>query len=110
MTGDGAAAKKILLGLIMYRSGGWKSIQASRSFTGKEILAVSRVLDFATRRSSVADEGRIYSVVVAVGGLGHFRNVTAYLTACRQAMGRDLTKSESATLIAKGRLYALGTS
>lgn len=110
MTGDAAAAKKVLLGLIMYRSGGWKSIQASRSFTGKEVLAVSRVLDFATRRSSMAGEGRIYSVVVAVGGLGHFRNVAAYLSACRQAIGRDLTESESATLIAKGRLYALGTS
>jgi hypothetical protein len=110
MTGDAEAAKKVLLGLIMYRSGGWKSIQASRSFTGKEILAVSRVLDFATRRSSMAGEGRIYSVVVAVGGLSHFRNVAAYLSACRQAMGRDLTKSEGATLIAKGRLYALGTS
>jgi hypothetical protein len=110
MTGGGETARKVFLGLVLHKAGGWKAVQTSGALTGREVLAVSRVLDLATRRASQAGEGRIYRTVMAVGGIGSFRNADSYLTACRQAMGRNLTDSEKAALLAKGRLFALGSS
>lgn len=103
------AAKKMFLGMILYRHGGWKAVEDSRKFSGREILALSRMIDLATKRRTIAGETRIYRAVLAVGGLGKDQDVNSYLAACRQIVGRTLTDSERQTLLVKGRLYALGS-
>lgn len=107
--GNPKSARKILLGLIHHKTGGWKAVAEARLLTGREILAVSRVLDYTVKRASVAGEARIYRTVVAVGGVGRFHTVNEYLNACRNVIGRDLTDHEKATLLHKGRLYTLGS-
>lgn len=102
------AAKKLLLGLILYRSGGWKSVVSSRSFSGREILALSRVLDTAQNHTRTAGESRIYGTIITIGGLSSKLTEEKYLQKCRAVMGRDLTASEQLALITKGRLFALG--
>ncbi len=102
------ATKVLLAGLILHKSGGWASVRRG-SFTGPQILAISRVLDKMTKRSSMAGESRVYQTVIAVGGTAPYEDVETYLTACRQVLGRSLTGSESAALLEKGRLYSLGS-
>jgi hypothetical protein len=104
-----AEARKVLHGLILYKSGGWGSVRTA-GMTGKQILAVSRVLDLMTKKSSMAGETRVYRTVLNVGGTGPYEDEETYLAACRQVMGRRLTGNESGSLIEKGRLYALGRS
>lgn len=106
--GNREATKRLLLGMILYRSGGWKAVTASRSFTGRELLALSRVLDTAQNRRRIAGESRIYGTVIATGGLAQNEHEQSYLRRCREVMGRDVTDSERLALITKGRLYALG--
>lgn len=106
--GDPRAAKKLILGMILYRSGGWKAVQASGAFRGREILALSRVLDTAQNRRRIAGENRLYKVVLAVGGLPQDTDAVTYLRRCREVMGREITDSERSALITKGRLYASG--
>jgi hypothetical protein len=106
--GNRTAAKKLLLGMILYRSGGWKAVAASKALSGREILALSRLLDTAQDRRRVAGESRVYGAIVAVGGLPQDANEQAYLRQCREVMGRDISDSERMALITKGRLYALG--
>lgn len=106
--GNREAAKKLLLGMILYRSGGWKSVAASKAFTGREILALSRLLDTAQNRPRSAGEGRIYGAIVAVGGLPQDANEQTYLRQCRSVLGRAITHHERVALITKGRLFALG--
>ena len=101
-------AGKVLLGLIFHKKGAWKAVAASKQFTGFDILAVSRVLDMMTKRSSIAGEARVYRTVVAVGGTAPYEDVETYLTACRQVLGRRPTGSEAGALLEKGRLFALG--
>ena len=100
-------AKKVLLGLILYRCGGWSLVKTAR-FTGKEVLAVSRILDLMTKKSSIAGETRIYRTVFNVGGTGPYKDVETYLAACRQEFGRTVTGSEAAKLLEKGRLFSSG--
>ncbi len=102
-------AKKMFLGMILYRHGGWNAVQSSRKFSGREILGLSRLIDLATKRRTIAGEARIYRAVLAVGGLGKDGDVNEYLTACRQVFGRALTDSERQGLLVKGRLYASGS-
>jgi len=45
-----------------------------------------------------------------VGGTAPYEDEETYLAACRQVLGRVVTGSESARLLVKGRLYALGRS
>jgi hypothetical protein len=108
MYNNSSAARTILAGLILHKSGGWSAVKKGR-FTGRQILAVSRVIDKMTRRSSMAGEGRVYQTVIAVGGMSPYGDVETYLAACRQVLGRPLTGTESGALLEKGRLYSLGS-
>ncbi len=108
MVGEPKAAKTILAGLIMHKSGGWKAVSRG-GFTGRQVLAVSRVIDRMTKRSSMAGESRIYQTVIAVGGIAPYGDVETYLAACRQVFGRSVTGSESGALLEKGRLFSLGS-
>lgn len=101
-------ARKILSGLILYKSGGWGAVQKTGSFTGRDLLAVSRVLDHLTRRQITAGEGRLYKTVIAVGGLTN-GNQKEFLSRCGQVMGRPPKLEEARFLVLKGRLYALGS-
>jgi hypothetical protein len=98
-------AKKVLLGLIHHKSGGWKQVRAA-GFKGPEVLAVSRVIDVMTKKTSMAGETRVYRTVLSVGGTAPYEDEETYLTACRQVLGRMVTGSEAARLLEKGRLYA----
>lgn len=108
-TPGAAPAKKMFLGMVLYRHGGWKAITDSRKFTGREILGLSRLIDLATKRRTMAGETRIYKAVLAVGGLGKDQDVNGYLANCRKVIGRQLTDSERQAFLVKGRLYALGS-
>lgn len=110
MTGKNPqVARKVLLGLIMHKAGGWKAVADSHLLSGREILAVARVIEHASRRASQAGEARIYRTAVAVGGLAKHASPDAYLRACRAVVGRELTSSEKAALLHKGRLFDLGS-
>jgi hypothetical protein len=103
-------ARKVLQGLLLYKQGGWKALKTAE-MTGREILAVSRVLDLMTKKSSMAGETRVYRTVLSVGGTGPYNgDVETYLAACRQVLGRVVTGAEAGQLLEKGRLYALGRS
>jgi hypothetical protein len=108
-TRDQKLAKKILLGLILYKNGGWTKLIKTGSFSGCELLAVSRTMDLMTKRSSKAGESRVYRTVLAVSGMGPYQDIETYLTACRKVIGRDLSSDEASALIDKGRLFALGS-
>ena len=101
-------ARRMLLGMVLYRHGGWRAVQAS-SFQGREILALARLLEQNSKQASMAGKGRIYKTVLAVGGVKQYPNETAYLTACSREIGRRLTDSEKADLLMKGYLYSLGS-
>ncbi len=107
-TKNPAFAKRVVLGLLLYRQGGWKAVQAA-SFSGTDILALSRFLDLFNGTPKIAGEARIYRTVVAVGGLSAYGNEESYLSACRRAMGRKITGTEKDALMTKGRLYDLGS-
>jgi len=102
------ASRKILAGLILYKSGGWNAVAKTGNFTGRDILAISRTVDAMTKRASLAGEGRLYKAIVAVGGLTH-GNQKEYLARCSQVIGRELKAEEVQILVFKGRLYALGS-
>jgi len=102
-------ARKVLHGLILHKQGGWDAVRTA-GLSGKEILAVSRVLDVMTKKSSMAGETRVYRTVLSVGGTAPYKDVETYLAACRGVLGRMVTGSEAARLLEKGRLYALGRS
>ena len=105
---DPRIAKKVLLGLILYKSGGWGELVKTGSFTGRELLAVSRMMDMM-KRTAKAGESRVYRTVLAVNGMGPYGEIGSYLDACRRVIGRDLSAEEANALIDKGRLYALGS-
>jgi len=107
--GNPRQARRMLMGLLLYRSGGWKAVQAANKFKGTDILALSRLLDLFGQTTKVAGEGRLYRTVIAVGGFAPYGDVDSYLTACRRVVGRTLTGSEADALIVKGRLYDLGS-
>jgi hypothetical protein len=104
-----AQAKRVLQGLILQKNGGWRRVRQA-GLTGREILAVSRMLDVLTKKSSMAGETRVYRTVLSVGGTAPYEDDETYLAACRQVIGRVVTGSEASKLLEKGRLYALGRS
>jgi len=104
-----AQARKVLHGLILHKRGGWSAVRKA-GFTGRDILAVSRVLDLMTRKPLMAGENRVYRTVLNVGGTGPYEDEETFLAACRQVLGRSVTGSEAAKLLEKGRLYTLGRS
>lgn len=108
-TRDQKHARKILLGLILYKNGGWSKLIKTGSFSGRELLAVSRTMDLLTKRSSKAGESRVYRTVLTVNGMGPYQDIEKYLAACRRVIGRDLSSDEASALIDKGRLFALGS-
>lgn len=110
ITRDITNAKHLLHGLVLHKNGGWAAVKKSGNFTGRGMLGVSRLLDLLQKKSSVAGEARIYRTVISVGGTGPYRDVEAYLSACRHILGRQLTGTEAGALLEKGRLFALGSS
>jgi hypothetical protein len=108
--GNRPLARRMLLGLILYKQGGWRAVKASSAgFNGREFLALSRLLD-AFEGTRIAGESRVYRAVVAVDGVSEYGDVDGYLAACRRVFGRNLTGSEKDALVAKGRIYDLGKS
>jgi hypothetical protein len=93
-------AKKVLAGLILHKNGGWSEVLKTGSFTGNELLAVSRTLDTLSAKTLIAGENRVYRTVIAVGGMAPYSDIKSYLSACRQVVGRDLSSDE--------RLFASG--
>jgi len=107
--GSSDTARRVLFGFLLYRRGGWKCVQASDRLKGVDFLAMSRFLDTFQGTPKVAGESRLYRAIVAVGGFAPYENEKSYLAACRRVLGRELMRSEEDTLLAKGRLYDLGS-
>lgn len=106
---DQTLGRRILLGLLLFKRGGWNAVREAQTFSSREVLAISRFLDeFDGTR--IAGETRVYKTVLAVGGSAAYGDVEAFLAACRRVFGREITTSESDALITKGRLYDLGIS
>jgi hypothetical protein len=106
---DPDQSRRILQGLMLFKNGGWNSVREMNSFSGREVLAISRFLD-EFQGSRIAGEARVYRTVLAVGGVSPYTDVDSYLAACRRVFGRELTTSERDALITKGRLFDLGVS
>lgn len=106
---DQSLARRILLGLLLFKRGGWSAVKEAKTFSGREVLAISRFLD-EFEGTRIAGETRIYKTVLAVGGSAAYGDVEAFLAACRRVFGREITTSEVDALITKGRLYDLGLS
>lgn len=102
-------AKRVIQGLLLHRQGGWQKIRQA-SFTGREVLTISRILDRLTKKAAIAGETRLYKTVLSVGGTAPYADDETYLAACRQVLGRVVTGSEASKLLEKGRLFALGRS
>jgi len=106
---DVKLARKIFLGLVLYKHNGWSALVKTGSFSGRELLAVARMLDLMTKRSIKAGESRVYRTILRVGGMARFEDIESYLSACRRVVGRDLSSDEVSSLIDKGRLFDLGS-
>ncbi|MFA5053722.1 MAG: hypothetical protein WC565_06675 [Parcubacteria group bacterium] len=105
---DRAVAHRIFLGMILYKKGGWSVVRQAQTLTGKDLLAVSYLLESSAKRVSMAGEKRVYRTVLATGGPGRYGSDTAYLSACSRVVGRGLTDSERKALLSKGRLFSMG--
>lgn len=103
-----AMARKVFLGMLLYKKGGWNAVKNASSLTGHDLLAVSYLLESGSKRVSMAGEKRVYRTVLATGGLAQYENATTYLSACQQIIGRDLTETEKNSLIDKGWLFSMG--
>jgi hypothetical protein len=106
---DQTRAGRIVTGLVLFKNGGWNAVREAKSFSGREVLAISRFLD-EFQGSMIAGETRVYRTVLAVGGVSPYGDVESYLAACRRIYGRELTNSERDALITKGRIFDLGVS
>ncbi len=108
--GDLGITHRLFLGMIHYKSGGWGAVTASKVLSGRDMLALGRMLDlFGNRRATIAGENRLYRAVVQVGGMAKHQNEQAYLSACRRVVGRDLTPLEKKLLVSRGRLFSMGS-
>lgn len=108
LVGDRQSAEKVTHGVLLHRAGGWRAVHDAQRFSGRDVLAISRVLDLLRGTPSVAGEARIYRTVVAVGGASAYVDVDSYLAACSRSLGREPTQTEMLALIKKGRLFDLG--
>jgi hypothetical protein len=106
---DPQKTRRMLLGLLLYKRGGWESIRAASTFSGPEILEVSKILDALQSVPKVAGESRIYRTVLAVGGSKSYEDAETYLAACRRVLGREPTQTERDALVVKGKLFDLGS-
>lgn len=106
---DPEVSRKLVLGLVLFKNGGWNAIREANSFSGREVLGISSLLD-QLEGLRIAGEARIYKTVLAVGGVSPYLDTNDYLLACKRVFGRDLTISERETLVVKGRLFDLGVS
>lgn len=106
--GDPTRARRLFLGLVLYRQGGWEAVKTA-SLRGPEFLALGRLLEMNSRKASRAGDRRIYKTVLAVGGVKQYPNEATFLAACRREFGRGLTETEKTDLLSKGYLYSLGT-
>jgi hypothetical protein len=106
---DPLLARKLVLGLILFKKGGWNAVREGNSFSGREVLAISRFLD-EFEGARMAGESRIYRTVLAAGGTAAYGDLHGFLAACRRILGRGLTATEEDALVTKGRLYDLGSS
>lgn len=105
---DPKVAQPILAGLILHDFGGWDAVARAKRFSGREILVMARLNERLTKKASMAGDARIYRTVMTVGGTKRYANEEAYLSACRQVVGRDLMPGERAQLVEKGNLFSLG--
>jgi hypothetical protein len=103
-----SSARSILAGLILHDHGGWEAVGRAQRFSGREILAMDRLLERTEKKSSMAGEARIYRTVIALGGTASYSDVYSYLAACREVLGRTLNNSEKVQLVIKGKLFSLG--
>jgi hypothetical protein len=108
LVGEPETARRVTQGLLLHRAGGWRAVQTAGRFSGRDVLAISRVLDLLQKNPSVAGEARIYRTVLAVGGASSYVDVDTYLAACSRALGREPTQTEKLALVTKGRLFDLG--
>ena len=108
-TTDPGRRQMLLSGLMLHHSGGWRAVAAARRFSGRDVLAISRVLDRLLGSPGVAGMTRIYRTVLAVGGASSYSDVETYLTACSRVLGREPTETEKLALITKGLLFDLGS-
>lgn len=108
LTADPVRRNVLLDGLLLHRTGGWQAVKSANKFSGRDVLAISRVLDQLQNSPSVAGVARIYRTVLAVGGAGPYVDVDTYLAACSRVLGREPTQNEKLALITKGRLFDLG--
>jgi hypothetical protein len=109
VAGNPARARRILLGLLHHKRGGWNAVRVSaEKFSSREVLAISRVLDALEGLPEIAGEARIYRTVLAVGGAAPYGNEESYLAACGRVLGRQPTQTEAQALIVKGKLFDLG--
>jgi hypothetical protein len=106
---DPKMARTLLLGMVLYRRGGWKAVQASRALSGKEVLALARFFETSVKTASRAGSGKVYRTVMAVGGVKKYPDEATYLAACRRVLGREVTDSERVDLLWKGYLFSLGS-
>lgn len=105
---DPTRSRRILLGLLLFKTGGWNAIREANCFSGREVLGISKFLD-EFEGVKIAGEARVYRTVLAVGGASPYGDVEGFLAACRRVFRRELTSSERDALITKGRLYDLGS-
>lgn len=102
-------ARKLVLGLILFKKGGWTAVREAKSFSGREVLAISRFLD-EFEGAKIAGESRVYRTVLAAGGTAAYGDLDGFLAACRRILGRSVTTNEQDALVTKGRLFDLGSS
>jgi len=103
-----SVARRMVAGLVIYKRGGWKAVRAMTDLTGKEMLALSRILDKLTHKTSMAGEGRVYRAVIATGGPSRYPDIATYAEACARSMGRAPNYQEIKALVLKGRIYECG--
>lgn len=105
-----AQARRVLLGMILYKRGGWKAVTSANTLTGHDLLTLSYLLESSAKRVSMAGDKRVYRTVLATGGLARYGSTTEYLSVCQKAVGRRLTDSEKQALLDKGHLFSMGVS
>lgn len=103
------AARQMLAGLIRYRSGGWQAVRRASNLTGREMLALARIIDRLSRKQAMAGEGRVYRAVLAAGGPSKYPDTATYVEACARHMGHAPNQQEIKALVMKGRIYECGT-
>lgn len=105
---DATKARRLLLGLILHKKGGWGAVRTSGEFNGPEMLVLSRILDKFSQLPEIAGESKIYRTVLAVGGAAQYADEDLFLTACRRVLGRKPTETETQALVHKAKIFDLG--